>query len=168
MEGEENGMKLLDLTNSEEKVIVDDEDYEYLKQWNWQLMRSSGHVGRSEYKKGTILLHRVVNNTPNELFTDHINQNKLDNRRENLRTCSKAQNSMNRAKQNGKYSSKYKGVTWCKKSQKWKARVKYNGKFIALGHHTSEIEAAKAYNQKAEELFGEFFVPNIIESEVLT
>jgi hypothetical protein len=156
-------MKLLPLTNSDEKVIVDDEDYEYLNNWNWQIFKSSGHIGRCTYKDKSILLHRVINKTPEGLFTDHINMNKLDNRKENLRTCTKGENSMNRVKQAGNYSSKYKGVCWCKRHNKWKVRVKYKGKVYSLGYHTDEKVAAEVYNNKAKELFGDFFVPNLIE-----
>lgn len=156
-------MKEITLTNSDKTAMVDEDDYEYLSRWNWQLFKSSGHVGRSEYGKGSILLHREVNKTPEGMFTDHINMDKLDNRKENLRTCSKGQNSMNRQKQKGNYSSKHKGVTWCKRHKKWKTRVKFKGKTHSLGYYFDENEAAEAYNKRAKELFGEFFVPNIIK-----
>jgi hypothetical protein len=161
-----NKVKELSLTNSKEVTLVDDEDFEYLNQWNWQLSICDGHICRKEHGKPTILLHRVVNKTPDDMLTDHINRNKLDNRKENLRTCTKSQNSMNRTKQKGNCSSKYKGVCWCKTKKKWKARVKYKGKYYSLGYHEKEVDAALAYNKKAKELFSEFFVPNIIEAEV--
>jgi hypothetical protein len=161
-------MRKLKLTNCELYTIVDDEHYGYLSQWNWQLYSSSGHVGRCQWvdrKQTSILLHRVVNSTPKGMHTDHINGNKLDNRKENLRTCNKSQNGMNRSKQKGIYSSGYKGVTWCKTRKKWKVRVKAKGKVYSFGYHTSEHTAGKTYNEKAKELHGEFFKPNDIKGE---
>jgi hypothetical protein len=109
-------------------------------------------------------MHRIVNNTPEGMYTDHINMDKLDNRKSNLRTCNKSQNSMNRKKQRAtRHTSKYKGVCWCKTKQKWKARIKFKSREYSLGYHTNEESAAEAYNERAKELFGEFAYFNNIE-----
>lgn len=87
---------------------------------------------------------------------DHINHDTLDNRRDNLRICTVSQNNMNRKKSRKTQSSIYKGVCWYARSRKWIARIKYYETKYHLGYFDSEIEAAKAYNNKARELFGEF------------
>lgn len=98
---------------------------------------------------------------------DHINQNKSDNRIENLRESTRSQNHMNRKKQrtyqNQPCSSKYKGVNYQKTSKKWVAYIQINKKGIRLGSFNTEKEAGLAYNKKAIELFGEFACLNIIE-----
>ena len=93
------------------------------------------------------------------IHTDHKNGNGLDNQKHNLRTCSQAQNNRN-AKKRENCSSKYKGVYWDKKNKKWRARIYLNKKEICLGRYKNEIDAAKAYDEKAKELFGEFAQPN--------
>ena len=80
-----------------------------------------------------------------KLVVDHINDDKLDNRVENLNIVSQRENSH---KTQGKYASKYKGVSWCKKSSKWRSRIELNGKSIHLGRFDSEYEAHLKY-QKA-------------------
>ena len=61
------------------------------------------------------------------------------------------------------YSSKYKGVSWSTRDKRWVAAIKFNYKRIGLGYHKLETEAAKAYNEKAKELFGEFAWLNTID-----
>ena len=85
---------------------------------------------------------------------DHINGNGLDYRKCNLRVCTHQQNLQNQRIQKG--VSKFKGVCWHKASQKWMAKIKHNYKTIYLGVFNNEIDAAKSYNKKAKELFGEF------------
>lgn len=86
---------------------------------------------------------------------DHINGNGLDNRIENLRTCTRQQNMMNCRsplwKKNG-----YKGVSVHKTTGLWRARINFNGKEYSLKYHKTKEDAALAYNKKALELFGQF------------
>ena len=85
---------------------------------------------------------------------DHIDRNPLNNHRINLRICTKAQNQQNCKGRGG--TSKYKGVCWEKRRKKWRATIKNNGKQVHIGEFCDEKEAAKAYNKKALEFFGEF------------
>ena len=91
---------------------------------------------------------------------DHIDNNRLNNKVNNLRWATHQQNTMNKAKTTTKTTSKYKGV-W--KESKWRAGIKHNYKTIHLGYFETEEEAARAYNAKATELFGELAKLNIIE-----
>ena len=133
-------------------TIVDDEDFEWLNRWKWSY-NSLGYARMGQNYK-TILMHRLIMNTPHGMETDHINGNGLDNRRSNLRICTRSQNKMNTCL-SSKNTSGYKGVCWNKNSKKWRAEIEYK-KSICLGYFDNKIDAAKAYNQKAKELFGEF------------
>ena len=152
----ENTMKEIPLTKGQ-VTLVDDDMFEYLDQWKWRYS-ASGYVSRSEWENGStknVLLHRVVCNTPEGMETDHINCNKLDNRKSNLRTCTRAQNAQNRpAPKNN--ASGFKGVSWFKRDKKWIAYIQCNGKKKNLGRYSSPEEAAKIYEKAARELFGEF------------
>jgi len=88
---------------------------------------------------------------------DHINGDRLDNRRANLRIVTKQQNRQNIGKQSHReMTSRYKGVVQHPKTLRWRAIVKTGGKQRHLGYFATEHEAALAYNTAARELFGEF------------
>ena len=93
---------------------------------------------------------------------DHINHNGLDNRKENLRFVTRAQNQQNRRSTKNS-SSQYKGVGWHKASNKWRAKIGHKGKQTYLGLFTCEHQAALAYNEKALELWGENALLNEVE-----
>ena len=99
---------------------------------------------------------------PRGFLVDHINGDKLDNRRENLRLATRADNEANKKKRRtqagGAPSSKYKGVNEIKdgRKKKWRAIVTVDKKHIRLGNFYTEIEAARAYNEAALEHYGEF------------
>jgi hypothetical protein len=145
-------------------AIVDNEDSKYLSQCNWHF--NAGYAVR-QVKGDKVLMHRVVSTTPIGFSTDHINRNKLDNRRNNLRVCSHAQNTRNRGL-SPTNTSGFKGVTWCKDSSKWRAHIKLNGKKLHLGLYKDSIDAAMAYDQAALELFGEFAKTNKMMGLFLT
>lgn len=133
-------------------VIVDDEDYDFLMQWRWNLCRMG--YARRRTKEGTVLMHRVINKTPKGTLTDHIDGNKLNNMKSNLRNCNRSQNRSNAFKTKGEGESKYKGVGRSKNG--WKAYIKINKKQKHLGNFKTEEDAATAYNLAAFLNFGEF------------
>lgn len=154
-------MKKIKLTNSEKFVLVDNEDFNYFNQWKWQLS-TSGYARRVEYircsgyrtkdnKSVNVTMHRLINNTPDGLLTDHINRNKLDNRKSNLRTVNKSLNGINRNK-GVRNSSGYNGVHFENQTKKWRAEMKLNGKKLSLGRFLNikdAISARKEAEQKA-------------------
>ncbi len=100
-------------------------------------------------------MHRQIMNAPAGLVVDHIDGNGLNNRKSNLRVCTQGQNSLNsRPRRN--CSSRYKGVSFYKRDKIWQAQIFYNFRTINIGRFDDEVEAALAYDRKAEELFGEF------------
>ena len=94
------------------------------------------------------------------LYVDHINGDRLDNRKANLRAATTFENRWNTQKVKGKYSSKYKGVKWNKQHKRWIAQIIAKGKVRYHGCFTDEIEAAKAYDQAAKKHHGQFAVLN--------
>jgi hypothetical protein len=106
-------------------------------------------------------LHRFLN--PEWKMTDHRDGNKLNNCRYNLRECNTSQNGANKKKSKG--TSSYKGVSWNKRNKKWEVSIEFEGVKTHLGKYDNEITAAKTYDTKAIELFGEFARPNFIENQ---
>ena len=92
---------------------------------------------------------------------DHIDNNKLNNKIENLREITNSQNHMNQ-KSHKNSASKYKGVSWYKRINKWRVQIQINNKNKHLGYFDDEINAAKVYNKKAIELFGKYACLNEI------
>lgn len=156
-------MKEIQLTHGK-VALVDDEDFEFLNQWKW-CYHNGGYAVRADYTSGKhklITMHRVVNKTLKDLQTDHINRNKLDNRKENLRSCTSSENNKNTTSRKGS-TSKYLGVSSYKRSNKWKSNIWICGKSKHLGYYISEKEAALAYNEAALKYHGKFANLNIVE-----
>ena len=109
-------------------------------------------------------MHRVVAKTPAGLECDHINGDSLDNRKANLRSATRLQNSWNTRKSQQIGYSKYKGITFRKRRQKWAAQICVDGRRIFLGTFEDETEAAKAYDKAAKKHFGEFAKLNFPDS----
>lgn len=86
--------------------------------------------------------------------TDHRDGNGLNNQRSNLRFATQAQNQQN--KYNPRGSSRFKGVSWHKGANKWRVCISANGKAYRFGLHEKEEDAARAYNEAAKRLHGEF------------
>lgn len=121
------------------------------------------NMPKPDGKKTTQLLHRfILGMTDPKVKVDHRNRYGLDCRRENLRVgVTRSQNMANSRKPcNGK-SSQFKGVHWNKQAQKWCARIKVNGRTLHLGYFTDELEAARTYDQRAREQWGEFSRGNL-------
>jgi hypothetical protein len=141
-------MKKIELSKGE-YALVDDEDYEYLIQGTWHLSTKGYAIGR--YKNKRVTMHRLVNQTPPELQTDHINRNKLDNRRINLRSVTASQNQHNTKIQSNNNSG-YPGVSWKKYCSKWRAQIMVNRKNIQIGYFDNLHDAIKARQLKEKEL----------------
>ena len=140
-------MKKIKLTKGYE-TLVDDEDFSYLNQWKWHYDSITGYAKRHFNNGRNFYLHRFVNKTPIGFHTDHINRNKLDNRRTNLRTVtrSKNQHNMGMFKNN---TSGYKGVSWSKVMNKWESYIWNDNKKIKLGYFDS-ITRANSVRKNAE------------------
>jgi hypothetical protein len=170
---EGSSMKKIPLTQGQ-FALVDDADYDWLMQWKWSsLKRKTGlfYAVRTDTQNKMVYMHRSINDTDGGFWTDHVNGNGLDNRRLNLRTCSKQQNAYNRRKTERETSSRYKGVSLYKRNHTnpWMARIKYDGKSLHIGYYPTEADAARAYDIKALEMFGKYAsvnFPERIEDEI--
>ena len=149
-------MKEIQLTQGQ-VALVDDEDFEALSQSKWWANkdRNTFYAYRWIKVDGKGIAQSMHNAILNGKGIDHIDKNGLNNQKSNLRFCTISENAMNQRKQRNT-SSIYKGVCIDKPYGKWRSHIRINGKAIDLGSFTSEVEAAKAYNAKAIELFGEF------------
>lgn len=124
--------------------MVDAEDYESLARHRWHL--THGYVARKvpgTTSQRTRQLHREILGLDfgDARQGDHRNRCKLDNRRENLRIVTNAQNGQN-VPGDRTASSRYRGVSWNTREGKWKATVRLNGRLHHLGYFASEQEAA--------------------------
>lgn len=141
---------------------VDEEDFAFVQQWSWRAQRA----GHGEWyavcrERPGVLMHRDIlgSDVSSGLFVDHVNGDGLDNRRSNLRPCTNAQNMMNQRKRAG-CSSMFKGVCLDTGKGLWVASIHMDGIKRNLGFFQSEHDAARAYDQAAEKLFGEFALTN--------
>jgi hypothetical protein len=139
---------------------VDDEDYDFLMQWNWHVSHgySTKYAVRNVYvsykKRKIVQMHRIILGvTDPKIEVDHKNHDGFNNQKTNLRTGSKSQNQSNRR---GSGASKYLGVSWHKIVGKWCASTRENNKQIHLGYFADEEAAARAYDNKAKEIHGEW------------
>jgi hypothetical protein len=134
-------------------AIVSAEDYTELNNYIWYV-NGCGYAIRNIVKDGKpkgILMHRQIMNTPDDKVTDHINGDRLDNRRSNLRIATRAENNRNTPGTKGS-TSDFKGVGWDERQGKWGVRIKNKH----LGYFESEIEAAKVYDYFALKQYGDF------------
>ncbi len=143
-------------------AVIDDQDAELVAGFKWYPMKT---VDRKVYAAGWknqppgrffVHLHRLIANAQPGEVIDHIDRDRLNCRRSNLRRVTAQQNSWNSGPSRRARASKYKGVFLCRKTGRFRARIVTKGKSIYLGYFASEEEAARAYNRKAAELFGEF------------
>jgi len=146
-------------------AIVDDDDYEKLSKYKWYYI-GMGYAARclcANGKHTALYMHKCIIPAPSGYEVDHINQNKLDNRKENLRACTRTQNLGNRTPY-ANNTSGYKGVSWNRNERKWIVQIGIYGKRIRVGEFADKKEAAKAYNKAAIEWFGEFACINNVEN----
>lgn len=143
-------------------ALVSDCDYTRVAAHKWSLDKNGYAVrkirvvtpdGRRIQRK--ILLHRFILNAPRGRDVDHVNRDRLDCRRENLRPATRSQNMANVPPRPGGHS-RYKGVTWRDERKAWRAEIRVNGERRRLGSFATEIEAARAYDRAAHAAWGEY------------
>jgi hypothetical protein len=144
-------MKKINLTRGK-VAMVDDADYDWLSEYKWHFKASAAYT---KIKKKTISMHRLIMNAPEGMEVDHINHNRFDNRRENLRLCTKSQNQWNGILRKDNTSG-YRGVSYVKRDKVWQAYIRIFGKGLHLGTYKTKSEAIKVRKIAEEKYFGEF------------
>jgi len=156
---------------------IDDEDFEWLSQWKWQVVVRNGCT--SYAKRGvqnkttkkiiTIQMHRQIMDTPSNMQVDHIDGNGLNNQKHNLRNCSSAENRKNRRLgKNNKVG--FKGV-YEFRNKVFVSKIYANKVLIYLGLFKTATMAAIAYDEAAMKYHGEFArlnFPTFIKTEMKT
>jgi len=142
-------------------TIVDEDDFEEMSKYKWGFGANGYAVRTVQFgdKKKTVLMHRVLLNAPKGMEVDHINHDKLDNRRSNLRLATRSQNKANVVKMKRPNQELPMGVTYNpspRSKQPFMARVCKQGKSYFCGNFYTVEEAHKAYLTKKKMLFGEF------------
>lgn len=128
-------------------TIVDDEDYNHLVSiGSWHFDRYAKRVTRD----GVVYMHRLITKAPAKRAVDHINGDKLDNRKSNLRVVDYSTNCHNRHD----IKNKYLGVSFDKRRCKYKAVIGFQYQMIDIGRYDTAEQARKARNRVAKELFG--------------
>lgn len=159
-------MKEIQLTQGK-VALVDDEDFEYLNQWKWHLYKQNRNnfyartVLYKNKKRIGIVMHRLLIQCDGKII-DHISGDGLDNRKYNIRCCTRSENPINR-RINTNNLSGYKGVSYFKVVKKWRAQIQYKKIVYHLGIYEKLIDAAKAYNEAAIKFHGEFAKLNKID-----
>lgn len=145
-------------------ALVDDQDYPAVSKHKWWL-GPRGRYACRQVGRRTIYMHCDILDKPDGMEIDHINNDTLDNRRENLRICDHKTNRAN-SKLSSNNTSGYKGVVYSKRYGNWSAKLKINGKAVHLGTFDSPESAAKAYDNYALKVWGEYANPNGVIHEV--
>jgi len=151
---------LLGKKSTNNAMLVSKGDLEFVINFKWYLSKSGypstyGTFDNSIKYSRPVALHQILyRNIDKGNVVDHINRDRLDNRRENLRVCTALQNSYNRSKPSNSKTN-YKGVTQTKNG-KYVARVTKDGKKHEIRNINTEKEAAIMYDIMAEELFGPY------------
>lgn len=136
-------------------ALVSQEDIDLVKKYRWCL--GSGYMCTSIDNK-TKFFHTFI--LPDALMIDHINGNKSDNRRHNLRSCNKVQNAQHRVQLGNRNKSGVTGVSWDKSKNKWRATIRVHDKNIHIGRSDNFDEAVKQ-RKKYEQLYFKEFAPEI-------
>jgi hypothetical protein len=145
-----------------EKILMDDSDYGLVNQYYWYIFQSHGcKYAQAKIKGSTVYMHRLIMNPPEDMVVDHINFNGLDNRRKNLRIVTLKENSRTNSKRE-KLKSHLHGVypDLLPGRQGYYSKIGFQGKRIYIGHFTTQEEAARSYDRKALELFGDEAILN--------
>lgn len=152
-------MKTITIGLYKQKILVDDADYERCNVFNWVSSGSNTiRIIASTRENGKHLsLANFVMNTRGIKY-DHKDLNPYNNQKNNLRITNSQLNRANTTKDLflKEATSEYKGVSWHKATKKWRAYITFKDKHISLGYYMNPELAAKAYDRKALELFGEF------------
>lgn len=150
-------------SNTNNKFYFDKEDYDKIKDYCW-FETSKGYICSSgingNYNK-KIYMHRLILDADKNKIVDHINHNKHDNRKCNLRICTQSENMMNTVLKRDNTSG-VKGVWWCDRLNKWCSEIQVHNNKIVLGYFSNMNDAIESRKYAEEKYFGEYSYDNSI------
>ena len=138
------------------RALIDLDDINKIKKYKWSL-KGNGYIAAGD---NGVMLHKIITNTNKNEIVDHINGNKLDNRKSNLRICTYTQNNINKCIQSNNKSG-YPGVRWDERAKKWKVRITVNKKQLYLGYFINKEDVIKVRKQAEIKYFGEYRRKNL-------
>lgn len=146
------------LANRPEVALIDDDDAHLVLSRRWRWAKGYAVSGRN-----SVSMHRLILGAGRSQLVDHRNRDRLDNRRENLRLATKAENALNGNIRGG--SSRYRGVCWdvgahTNPKRRWRASIRVDGHVRFLGNFATEEEAALAWNAAAAVIWPDFVLLN--------
>ena len=137
-----------------EEFYFDLEDYDKIKDYCWY--KTGNYIGTNRTdSKGLLLLHRLILKVSDNYVVDHKNHKEYDNRKQNLRICTRLDNSHNSTK-SSRNKSGVNGVCYYKKLNCWNTRISVNNKVISLGYFKNFDDAVKARKEAEKKYYGEF------------
>ena len=140
-------------------AFVDDDDYERASMHNWCMHKSVKYpytninIGKGRSKR--LFLHRFIMNAKKGQIIDHVDGNVFNASKQNLRFCTKGQNSQNRGL-SASNTSGHKGVCWDEARQKWAVQISVNGKRVYWSRFDTYEEAVEAHEREIVKIHGEF------------
>lgn len=158
-------VRIIPLTRGQ-VALVDEQDWLLLSSHKWHALKignvfyAARSVRDENGKRCFLYMHREILGAGKEAFVDHIDGNGLNNRRTNLRLATKQQNSFNQRPRSSSKSG-YKGVHWHKGARKWRAQITTGGVCRHLGYFDCIESAARAYDDAAQQLHGDFARSNL-------
>lgn len=153
-------------TAKKENIFVDTEDVKLLSQYTWRI--NNGYAvsqvkDQATKKYNRIYMHRLLLNPLDDVLIDHMDTDRSNNRKQNLRLCNEVQNNSNRSKSNNNINNKFKRVRFREFLNAWEVQISANGKQYNIGTFSNELAGANAYNFYAKLIHGEFANLNEVE-----
>jgi hypothetical protein len=139
------------ISYKDHQICVDDDIWHQLNQQRWYVDKNTGYA----FNNDLVTMHRLLMPCDDKTkVIHHINGNRIDNRRQNLEIVSATENAHQKKEKSKNATSRYFGVAYHKPTKKWMAQIKKDRIKHYLGIYENEQDAAKAYNEKALELYG--------------
>jgi hypothetical protein len=153
-------MKEIQLTQGK-VAYIDDDDFDRVSKYKWRAYKcryTYYAITRYEHTPpySQVSLHRFLMDCDKDKVVDHIDGDGLNNQKSNLRIVSIQQNCSNRINLMKNNTSGYRGVYWKLPHKRWNSCIRFKGKLFYIGNFNTPEEAARAYDKKAKELFGEY------------
>lgn len=153
-----DGKTVIGKLSDGDEFIFDIKDFKKVLEYKWY-PSGTGSSNKTVINRKRDYIHRLIMNAPKGFEVDHINRDRMNNCRNNLRICTHQQNQCNQPLQSNNTSG-VTGVRFYAARNKYVARIKYFGKDIHLGYYEIKTEAIQARDTGAKLLFGEFAILN--------